>query len=284
MSTRVRDLPGSLGGVAAPGAASSKGRRLVTAVALTSVLTGGIAPVASAEVIPVDPGAKISAGKEIIGSGQNLPSIQALEIYDVGPGPADQINRYYSSGSVERDQRQVASAALTWTKRWLRKTCGGLKPSTVRNCQAAAVFDIDDTLLSSYPTLSTNEPAFSWDSATSEASVNNCTKPVIQATRNLFTALKKLGVTPMLITGRSDSQREATIRCLEEVGISGWGSLVMRAADNRLPASVYKSRARRNLERQGWKIGPSTGDQVSDMSYGHLGRGFLLPNPMYFIP
>jgi len=34
----------------------------------------------------------------------------------------------------------------------------------------------------------------------------------------------------------------------------------------------------------GVKIGPSIGDQVSDMSYGYLGRGFLLPNLMYLVP
>lgn len=259
-------------------------RHLLASAVLTSLLVGTVAPAALGEVIPVDPGAKVSAGREIVGSGQNLPSIQAVEIYDVGPGPADLINRYYSSGAVERDQRQVAAAALRWTKAWLRETCGSTQPAKVRACRAAAVFDIDDTLLSSYPTLSTNVPAFTWDSATSDASVEDCTKPVIDATRRLFNAFKKLGVTPMLITGRSDTQREETVRCLEAVGISGWETLVMRGSDNRLPASVYKSQARKALEKKGWTIGPSTGDQISDMSYGHLGRGFLLPNPMYFIP
>ncbi len=185
---------------------------------------------------------------------------------------------------MERDQRQVAAAALTWTTSWLRDTCGSTRPAKVRACRAAAVFDIDDTLLSSYPTLSTNVPAFTWHSATSDASVEDCTKPVIEATRRLFKAFKRLGVTPMLITGRSDTQREETVRCLEAAGISGWNTLVMRSPDNRLPASVYKSQARKALEKKGWTIGPSVGDQISDMSYGHLGRGFLVPNPMYFIP
>ena len=27
----------------------------------------------------------------------------------------------------------------------------------------------------------------------------------------------------------------------------------------------------------------SVGDQVSDMSFGHLRRGFLLPNTMYYL-
>jgi acid phosphatase len=37
------------------------------------------------------------------------------------------------------------------------------------------------------------------------------------------------------------------------------------------------------LERRGFTIVASVGDQVSDMSYGHLRRGFLMPNTMYYI-
>jgi hypothetical protein len=38
------------------------------------------------------------------------------------------------------------------------------------------------------------------------------------------------------------------------------------------------------LEREGYTIIASLGDQVSDMSFGALKKGFLLPNLMYFIP
>ena len=34
------------------------------------------------------------------------------------------------------------------------------------------------------------------------------------------------------------------------------------------------------LEKKGYAIIASIGDQVSDMSWGHLERGFLLPNVM----
>jgi hypothetical protein len=38
------------------------------------------------------------------------------------------------------------------------------------------------------------------------------------------------------------------------------------------------------MQREGHRIVASIGDQVSDMSMGHLKSGFLLPNLMYFIP
>ncbi|MFM7597441.1 MAG: HAD family acid phosphatase [Actinomycetota bacterium] len=49
-------------------------------------------------------------------------------------------------------------------------------------------------------------------------------------------------------------------------------------------ADVYKSQERDKLQRSGHRIVASIGDQVSDMSLGHLKAGFLLPNVMYYIP
>lgn len=154
----------------------------------------------------------------------------------------------------------------------------------MRSCKAAAVFDIDDTLVSSQPVLSTNSPAYDYEPATSNASVANCTTPVIEATKSLFLRLKRSGVTPILMTGRPERQRQETTSCLESLGVSGWQTLIMRAEGDDRPASVYKAQARKGLQQKGWKIGPSTGDRISDMSFGHLGHGFLLPNPMYLIP
>ena len=253
--------------------------------ALAAVLTVAVlAPGASAEVVPVDPGAKLSAGKQIVGSGQNLPSMQAEGVYLVGPGPIAQVEAYYSSGAAARDQRQVAGAALRWTKRWLLETCGGTTPSTVRACKAAAVFDMDDTLVSWFPILSSNDPALSIDSSRSNEAMATCAAPVIDGTRRLYRSLLALGVTPIIITGRESSHREETERCLDSLGMSEWQSVIMREPGDARSAASFKSQARKALERKGWRIGPSVGDQISDMAFGHLGHGFLIPNPMYFIP
>jgi hypothetical protein len=48
-------------------------------------------------------------------------------------------------------------------------------------------------------------------------------------------------------------------------------------------SAEYKALARESLKRDGFTIVASVGDQVSDMSYGHLKRGFLMPNTMYYI-
>ena len=243
----------------------------------------GVAPSVNAETVAVDPGRQVSAGKPITGSGQNLPTLKSSSIWDIGSYPASLIEAYYTSGAALRDQAEVARAARVWAKKWARDVCG-TTPAKVRDCKLAAVFDIDDTLLSSYPTLATNSPAFTYSSASDDAATTQCTTPVIQPVKELYLALQRMGYATVLITGRSESKRDATIACLNRNGITGWEELVMKPSGSTQQASAYKAQARRELVREGWRIGPSTGDQVSDMSYGSLAHGFLIPNPMYLIP
>ena len=149
---------------------------------------------------------------------------------------------------------------------------------------ASNIFDIDDTLLSSFPQLAALPAPFTFDVAAYTASVQNCTTPVIAPTLALYNSLKSLGVTPFLITGRGESERTATEQCLAKVGITGYKELILKPTGNTQVAADRKAEQRKALTSQGWKIGPSIGDQISDMSHGYLARGFLLPNVMYYLP
>lgn len=259
-----------------------RSRLAVAACAAVSAIA--FAATAHAAVVPVDPGKTVSAGKTILGTGQNLPSMNTSQPWDIGPFPAAQVSAYYANGSAANDQAQITRAALTWTKHWVKQVCGDTTPKKVRQCKTAAIFDIDDTLLSSYPVLSTMTSPFTYDSAVNAASVQNCTTPVIAPAVALFNSLKSLGVTPFLITGRGESEREATQQCLAKSGITGYAALILKPTGNTQVAAVRKAEQRKALIKQGWKIGPSIGDQVSDMALGNLTRGFLLPNVMYYLP
>jgi hypothetical protein len=61
--------------------------------------------------------------------------------------------------------------------------------------------------------------------------------------------------------------------------------LECRAPEERsLTAVEYKSKYRRMLEEDGYRIRSSLGDQWSDLAGGDAGdRTFKLPNPMYYI-
>jgi acid phosphatase class B len=257
--------------------------RVVAGVLTTAVMFSGAA-VAHAEVVPVDPGKSVSAGKPISGTGQNLPSLGAQSTWNIGANPADYVNTYYSSGAALNDQRDVALAARTWSKKWVREACEGSSPAKVRSCKAAAVFDIDDTLLSSYPTLSTNTPAFTFSQDAFNAASTNCSATVIEPVKRLYLTLQRMGVAIVLLTGRSESLRESTSNCLRQAGINNWENLILKQPGDTDPAAVYKAKARKALMKAGWRIGPSVGDQISDMSLGSLEHGFLIPNPMYLIP
>ena len=49
-------------------------------------------------------------------------------------------------------------------------------------------------------------------------------------------------------------------------------------------AADFKAPTRAAIERQGYTILASVGDQRSDLDGGHAERGYLLPNPFYFVP
>jgi hypothetical protein len=258
-------------------------RRLL-AVSLVVLCTAALSSTAFAATISVDVDTTISAGKTITGTGQNLPSLAAATPWDIGPYPASQVKAYYTSGQATRDQAAVSRSALRWTSAWVRKTCGSDKPARIRACKAAAVFDVDDTLLSSYEVLSTMPQPFTYDSAVDRSAEENCTTPAIQPVVDLFTSLKRMGVTPFLITGRPESARAITEACLTDRGITGYRALILKPAGNTQSATERKAEQREALINQGWKIGPSIGDQLSDMSLGQLEHGFLLPNGMYYLP
>lgn len=257
---------------------------VLLALALTMVL---LPPAAQAAVVPVDPG-PIASGRPIDGSGVNLPALPttpSTQPYDAGAGFASSIVAYYTEGTLRRDQADVTRAAWAWTRTWLDNLCGGHRPRQVKGCRAMAVFDIDETLLDNYTYYSTQDPAFSFSPATWDPYEDNCGATANSAVTRLYRALKATGMGVALITGRSSSGRAATESCLEKNGVSGWTTLVMKGPQAAtLTAAEYKARARKALRTDGWRIGPSIGDQVSDMAGGHLRHGFLLPNPMYYIP
>lgn len=247
-------------------------------VAVTTVALVAAPALASAAVVPVDPG-PTAAGKPIWGTGQNLPPLVTTGNYFVGPGFADDVIAYYDSGRATKDQKAVAKGARDWVDAWVEEYCGG-KP---RSCKATVVFDIDETLLSNYAFYKSTD--FTFDQDGWNEFTESCGNTAIAPVRALYTHFKKSGLHMVLLTGRSYTEREATAACLTKRGITGWDRLILRSADQAsLSADDYKSGERQQLQRAGYRIVASVGDQVSDMSRGRLKAGFLLPNPMYLIP
>lgn len=249
------------------------------------IALGLMAPAAPAAVVQLQYGA-IDHGMPITGSDQHLPPLAVTATYDVPAvlGPA--VVQYRQSGGYAADIRGTVAAARAHLDRWLDERCGPrADAAAVRRCRAMVVSDIDDTILSSYEYYAS--PAQDWSYAASSWAVwqSGCLTPPMRQTIAFLRYAERRGVTLALLTGRHTSERAVTEACLREVGVTGYRYLILRTpAETSLTAAVYKAQRRQILERAGWQIALSIGDQVSDMTGGYADAGFLLPNPVYFIP
>ena len=251
------------------------------AATMTAGSLVGAAPAAHGATFPVNPG-PIAEGRPIVGTGQNLPPI-AEQTYNVGGYLAPQVKAYYESRSVVRDRLGVTRATWRWVRNWTRDHCG-VTPREVRACRATVVFDIDETLLNSYSYAIAQKPQFTFDPATWNQYVADCGYSVITQVRALYNRLMRHGVPISLVSAGPESNKAAVSRCLRARGITGWDSLIMLTKDEAgLSVGEFKADARKRLQQDDLRIVASVGDQVSDMAYGHLKRGLLLPNVMYYL-
>ncbi len=223
----------------------------------------------------------MAAGRPIVGTGQNLPPI-VDQTYNMGPTAAPQIEAYYTGSAIDKDRRGVAKAAQRWINRWIGANCEGTSRKALRQCRAMVVFDIDETLLNAFSYYVTQTPAFTYDPKTWADYQTSCGYSAIQPTIDLYQALRKRGVRLALVSAGSEAQRAVMTKCLQSKGVSGWSAYRLRGPDAaKISIGDWKASQRKELERAGNRIIASIGDQVSDMSHGHLMRGFLLPNTMY---
>jgi predicted secreted acid phosphatase len=190
---------------------------------------------------------------------------------------------YHDSSAYARDLAAVATQAAEWIAR--------RAPQVPR---PALVLDIDETALSNWEVILADDfgriiggpcPALpegpcgwaAWDLLGRSR--------VIEPTLDLFRRARALGVTVLFITGRPESQRDATERNLRAAGYEGYARVIMVPDGARFAsAAAFKAPARAGLEREGYRIIANMGDQPSDLEGGHAERHFLLPNPFYRIP
>ncbi len=258
---------------------------LSLAAVLALALAALLAPAAPASIVSLKFGGA-TAGTQIVGSDQHLPPLAAPAPYIVQPATGADIVKFRETGGYTADINDTVALARSYLKRWLDRKCGRTaNRARVAKCRAMAVFDMDDTLESWYQYYAS--PQVNWDANHFDEVkiMEACANPPITPTLALLRYARSRGVAIVIITGRKDTQLSYTAACLSKLGANGYRSLITRdPANYQTTAAAYKSQARRGLERKGWRIAISVGDQVSDMSGGYADAGFLLPNPMYFIP
>jgi predicted secreted acid phosphatase len=187
------------------------------------------------------------------------------------PAPPDQIVAYHDSGEWNKDTQAVVDSATKSLKAQLKK-----KPD-----QPAIVFDIDDTLESTYDCAARSN----FDRGAITGCIATFDQTPIRPAWRLLRYAQKKKIALFLVTGRPDVLRRGTRKQLKEDGLRGGYTLVTRPNDELgKPAEDYKTQVRQDIDADGFTTLVNVGDQKSDLAGGWAVKRFKLPNPMYFTP
>jgi predicted secreted acid phosphatase len=180
---------------------------------------------------------------------------------------------YYQSGRYERDVADVDAHMQSYVDARLKQ--GAKKP--------AVVFDIDDTMLSSYAYERAYD--FAYTARTWSQWERADRFPPIEPTLRLARRLALEHVAVFYITGRREPERAITRNELIAAGYPAPVALYLRPASDTATSVVpYKSRTRAAIEQAGYDILANVGDQWSDLRGGYADQLYKLPNPMYYLP
>jgi predicted secreted acid phosphatase len=156
----------------------------------------------------------------------------------------------------------------------------------------AVVLDIDETSLSNWENIKDNNFGFIKGGPCTQAPNMACgfdewirlaVAPAIEPTRTFFNAIRARNISVFFITGRRNSQRDATLLNLDHAGFEGWTKLITRPDADGGSIVPFKSGERAKIASAGYTIIATIGDQQSDIDGGSAECGFKLPNPFYFI-
>jgi predicted secreted acid phosphatase len=190
---------------------------------------------------------------------------------------------YHDSGAYDSDLAIVDGKAMRWV---IKRAAAVTKP--------ALVLDIDETALSNWEIIKLDDFGRPVDGPCDPALHAPCgwaawdqlgRDPAIMPTLQLFQQARTMNVTVFFITGRPESQRDATERNLAAAGYGGFAKLYMVPNGAHFPfAADFKAPIRAEIEQAGYTIVANVGDQPSDLQGGHAEKMFLLPDPFYRVP
>jgi acid phosphatase len=184
----------------------------------------------------------------------------------------DAVAVHYVSGRYELEVARVASRIREHVEERLAAGVQG---------RPAVVFDIDDTLLSSFEVLRRQD--FALNACGREALIEAVLAyqlPAIKPMRELYVELYRK-VSVFIVSDRNEGLRIPSMENLVRAGFPGWHGFFMPASDARTTAAEFKAQVRKGLVEQGYVILANVGDQDSDFAGGHSEADFRVPNYLY---
>ncbi|NHN56879.1 hypothetical protein G9U51_13965 [Calidifontibacter sp. DB0510] len=225
--------------------------------------------------------------------GEGIPNIDSTKAT---------IRTYYGAGSSGIADK-TSSPYITE----LTKLTGQITPVLTKACTATAragtkpaiVLDADDTTLWTYD-MEDAAMHFTFDPALQDVWVQEQRFPATPGMVALANAASNAGCTIIGLTGRSASQKAATLGNLAKVGYTGFTApdyytkwpagqqpSYITCATAKCTTIEYKSQTRAHVQSAsggGYTILANFGDQFSDLIGGNALTPVKLPNPTYYLP
>jgi len=182
----------------------------------------------------------------------------------------EQVKNYYESGAYAEETEQIISDAIN-------------KISKMElNENSAVVFDVDDTLLSSYEY--TSSIGFGFSYPTWKEWIHDERLTAVPQVKKIYDWLVQKNVNIILLTGRRSDECESTYKNLMSEGFTTFDTLICRPAhESKIDAADYKPAQRKALTAKGYEIIACFGDQWSDLNGEYTGLKVKLPNYLYLI-
>jgi predicted secreted acid phosphatase len=185
--------------------------------------------------------------------------------------------RYHDSGCYQADIAKVINRAKAYVLKQVEANQQLPNPRKL-----AIIFDVDETTLSNYQSMQALHFRPGGKKLRQYLLMGN--DPAILPSLELYKLAKTHHVAVFFITGRDELLHHATIINLLKAGYDHWEGMYFRPFHyNKKSIIPFKSSIRRRIEKMGFTIVASIGDQESDYLGGHSARGFKLPNPYYHI-
>lgn len=189
-----------------------------------------------------------------------------------------EVVNYHDSGIYEKELTEVINKAHRYMVSQV--TLNNHSPSKKN---LAIVLDIDETSLTNYNRMA--QRSFTASREQFHQDILAADAPAIKPMLTLYNDAIKNGVKVFFVTGRPESDLQATQTNLLNAGYKDWSGLYLRPDNYRHKSIVnFKQKTRAIISKKGYTIIASIGDQYSDLLGGHAKKQFKLPNPYYFLP
>ena len=188
-----------------------------------------------------------------------------------------EVQTYHDSGVYQKELAQAITSARDYLDH--RAVMNNQRPQPEK---LAIVLDIDETSLSNYDSMLARDFTNNHKEIHQEILAANA--PAIEPMLTLYQDAVKHHVAVFFVTGRVQSEYQATNRNLKLAGYQQWAGLYLRPEGyNKTSIVPFKSQTRAAITKQGYTIIASIGDQESDLTGGYAEKTFKLPNPYYHI-